>query len=932
MRSMKEEWSDSYLFGGNADFIEDLYDKYLENPQNVDPIYKKYFDSLQAQKGKVDVSQSAIKDKFIALTTHPDRVNSSGEISAFQANVWQLIDAYRKLGIEAANLDPLVRKTPVKPKALELTTYGLEIALENEFYVDTDVNTSPKMKLKDIIAKLDQVYSGNVSFEFEHISDIEERNWLRQYVEGNYQNYTLKDKEQIQLLQKLTEAEGLEKFIGTKYPGAKRFSLEGGDSLIPLLDRLINRSSQDGIKNIQIGMAHRGRLNTLVNIVGKPPQKIFAEFDGEYKSNKFVLNEDVKYHKGYKCNYKTPGGDVKLTLAYNPSHLEIINPVINGKVRALQDKLTENKESVLGVLIHGDSALIGLGTNQGILNMANTRAYGVHGMLHIVVNNQVGFTTSDIRDTRSSNNCTDIMKMVEAPVLHVNADDVLSVAFIVDLAVTYRLKYKKDIMINLVCFRRHGHQETDDPTLTQPLMYRLIKQHPGTRKIFADKLVTAGILSDNQVTDMIENYRTGLTRGEHINVNLMPAISWYDGVSLEAIEKAKANDVVATKVTKAVLDKVTNAITELPSPEFKAHNTVAKTIEARKQMGRGEKPLDYGMAENLAYGTLLNQGISVRLSGEDSGRGTFSHRHGVWHDVNRDDLADSGFIPLKRLENKSTLSLYDSVLNEECVLGFEYGYSTENLHDLVIWEAQFGDFANGAQVVIDQFITSAEAKWGTLSNLTMLLPHGYDGQGPEHSSARLERYLQLCAQNNIRVVIPSTAAQVFHLLRYKALSNWVKPLAILMSKRLLRLPEAMSDLTELENGSFQTVIANNGAPDTVSRVVVCTGQVYYDLLKSRVERKLEDKVALVRVEQLYPFPTDELKVELAKYSMAKEFVWVQEEPKNQGAWMQIRDYLDECIESKRFFCVARPESASPACGLTSMHVQELKQILTDTFK
>lgn len=931
MKNMTTRWADSYLFGGNADFMEELYDQYLIDPSSIDSSYKKYFDSLQQRDGILDVPQGHVKERFIAITEKPRFANLSGEISEAQASVWELVDAYRNLGVEAANLDPLVRVEPHKLKDLELKSYGLDNELDNEFYIDLDIKNSPKMKLKDIVTKLDRVYCGTVSFEFEHIANTTEREWLRSYAENKYLQYNLANEDKIQLLQKLVEADGFERYLSTKYPGAKRFSLEGGDSLIPLLDRIISVSAKHGIKDIQVGMAHRGRLNTLVNIAGKAPQKIFDEFDGNYKMGDFVLNGDVKYHKGYRCNYITKNGRVRLSLAYNPSHLEVVNPVINGKVRALQDKLNEKSESVLGILIHGDSALIGLGTNQGVFNMAGTRAYHVHGLLHIVVNNQVGFTTSDVRDTRTSRNCTDIAKMIESPILHVNADDVESLAFIADFAIDYRREFKKDVMLNLVCFRRHGHQETDDPTLTQPLMYRLIKIHPGTRKIFADRLIADNVLDLAKAEEMVEDYRLALNKGLHINADKMPSLPWYDTFDIKPVLLAKPSDKIDTRVSRKILEVITNGITELPSPSFKLHNTVAKVVEARKLMGSGKRPIDFGMAESLAYGSLLNQGVSIRITGEDSGRGTFSHRHGVWHDVNRSDLHDSGFIPLKRLENNSTLSLYDSVLNEECVLGFEYGYSTENLRDLVIWEAQFGDFANGAQVMIDQFVVSAEAKWGTLSNLTMLLPHGYDGQGPEHSSARVERFLQLSAQNNIRLAIPSTAAQLFHLIRDKALTNWIKPLVLFLSKRLLRLPEAMSNLDELIAGEFKMVIADDLAlASKVKKVIVCTGQVYYDLIKARANQKQDDLVAIIRLEQLYPFPSAELMTEILKYKKCEKFVWVQEEPKNQGAWLQIRDNLD-ALNVKPFTSVARPESASPACGLTSMHNAELQKILSDAF-
>ena len=947
---MVTQWNTSYLFGGNADFIEDLYDQYLIDPRSIDPKYKAYFDSLQDASNS-DVPQNEIKEKFVRLTEKPRAVSGGTEIDAAQIKVWQLIAAYRSLGVVCADLDPLKRSPLIKPKELELGTYGLEAALDVEFATDMDQpNSGSKLKLKDIVDKFDSIYCKKVGFEFEHMVVASERVWLRNYVETQYVKYQLSTAERTLLLQNLVEADGWERYLGTKYPGAKRFSLEGGDSLIPALDRLIRQSAKVGINDIHIGMAHRGRLNVLVNIAGKSPAKLFAEFDGNYKFADFVLSGDVKYHKGYKCNYVTDDGPIKITLAYNPSHLEVINPVLNGMVRARQDAAASNKAAILGVLIHGDSALIGLGTNQGVLNMAQTRAYNVEGMLHIVVNNQVGFTTSDTRDTRSSRYCTDIAKMIDAPIVHVNADDVDSVAFVMDLAVAYRTKFKKDIMLDLVCFRRHGHQETDDPTLTQPYMYSLIKQHPGTRKLFADKLIAANVVTDAQVNAMVEEYRLSLNKGEHPHKADLIALPWYaeNDINLAQTKAAKFNDKIATAIDQKMIKSITQIITELPSADFQLHPTVAKVVEARKLMGAGTKPLDFGMAEMLAYGSLLKAGINIRLTGEDSGRGTFSHRHAVWHDVRCQDVNESGYIPLTKCESpsrhpgvgrdpsKSKFRIYDSVLNEECVLGFEYGYSTERLHDLVIWEAQFGDFANGGQVMIDQFIASAEAKWGTLSPLTLLLPHGYDGQGPEHSSARIERFLQLCAQNNLQLAVPSTAAQMFHLLRRQALSAYLKPLAIFMSKRLLRYVDAMSDLNEVIQGSFQLVIADNLAKaSTVNKVLVCTGQVYYDLVKARAGAKLEAKIAIIRVEQLYPFPAEELHAELSKYAKCELFVWVQEEPKNQGAWVQLRENLDNTLAKSfakaksqpHFNVISRPEAAAPACGLTSMHNEELANII-----
>ena len=930
MSNMQAKWKNSYLFGGNADFVEELYDLYLEDPKSVEPKWQKYFDSIQ-DGAKKDISQNLIKEKFAIITSKPNFVSQGGDISDSQTKVWRLIEAYRTLGMEYANLDPLCRVGIKKPSELEIETYGIQNELENEFYVDLDISNSPKFKLKDIISRFDSIYCEQTGFEFAHITDLEEHAWLTKYVENKYLNFKLSSNEKIQLLQKLTEADGWERYLHTKYVGQKRFSLEGGDSLIPALDRIIRTGAKSGVSEVYIGMAHRGRLNTLVNIAGKTPQKIFDEFDSNYPHYDFITSGDVKYHKGYKCNYVTDNGVVKTVLAYNPSHLEVVNPIANGIVRSKQDT-SSNTAGILGVLVHGDSALIGLGTNQGVLNMSQTRGYSVGGMIHIVVNNQVGFTTSDIRDNRSSRYCTDIAKMIECPIVHVNGDDVESIAFIMDLAIEYRQKYKKDIFINMVCFRRHGHNEADDPSLTQPYMYSLIKKHPGTRKVYASKLVSEGVVTDSIVDTMADNYRLGLSRGEHINSQSMQALKWYDTFDTKQVLKASPDSKVKTSIDKDTIAKVALAVTTLPE-NFKPHPTVGRLIETRKLMARGEQAVDFGMAEMLVYGSLLTEGISVRMSGEDTCRGTFTHRQAVWHDYNRSDINDSGYYPLAQLENNSKLKMYDSVLNEECVLGFEYGYSTQSLKDLVIWEAQFGDFANGAQVIIDQFIVSGEVKWGTLSNLTMMLPHGYDGQGPEHSSARPERFLQLCAENNIRVVMPSTAAQMFHILRNQAMTNYIKPLVVFMSKRLLRYKDAMSPIDDFTSGEFKKIIPENLVKaDKVKRVIVCSGQVYYDFYNERARLKQESEVAIIRLEQLYPFPIEVLKQELAKYTKAAKFIWGQEEPYNQGSWLMIRDSLDDAISGIGKFSIAsRPRAAAPACGYSTIHTKEMTDLLASAF-
>lgn len=933
MQNMQQNWNSSYLFGGNGDFIEELYEIYLENPANVDTKWKQYFDSLQDGTTK-DVNHSDVKEKFAILTSNPLVGTGGGDVmNSSQTKVYGLINAFRTFGHKFAKLDPLERQSIQRPQELDYRTYGLTDAdLELEFYDDYNLSKAKQHKLKDILTRYESVYCTKIAFEMAHISNGDEREWLRSYIENKYTGYSLSAEAKKQILQKLTEAEGLEKYLHTKYVGQKRFSLEGGDTLIPVLDQIINQSALAGVNDICMGMAHRGRLNTLVNITGKAPQKLFDEFDGNYPTYDFVTSGDVKYHKGYACEYLTVNGNkVNVALAFNPSHLEVINPVVQGIVRAKQDRLATNKNSIMGILIHGDSALIGLGTNQAVFNMSLTRSYGGYGLIHIIVNNQVGFTTSRVSDNRSSRYCSDIAKMVESPIVHVNADDLRAVMFTCDMAVDYRQQFGKDFVIDLVCFRRHGHNEADDPTLTQPLMYAKVKQHPGTRSLFAKQLIAEGVIAEGDDVKLVEEYRAGLVAGEHVHKSKMIPLPRYN-FAIEQFINAKWDDKVDTTVSTDKLAELAEKVTRKPNDDsFKLHPTVTKLIDSRIAMASGKQPIDFGMAETLAYAAILDDGISVRISGEDAGRGTFSHRHAAWHNMNRQQLSEGIHIPLKNAQNKSWFAVYDSILNEEGVLGFEYGYSLENVHNLTMWEAQFGDFANGAQVMIDQFIVSGEAKWGNLSRLVMMLPHGFDGQGPEHSSARIERFLQLAGENNIVAAIPSTSAQMFHLLRRQAKSNYVKPLVVFMSKRLLRFKDAMSSIDEITSGVFLPVIGDNQAKASAKRVVVCTGQVYYDLVKARSERKLVDDIAIIRVEQLYPFPSDDLRAELAKYQSATELVWAQEEPYNQGAWLQIREDLDACLAnpSLRFVGVARPRAAAPACGTSTMHNQQLANLLTE---
>ncbi len=932
MQNMQQQWQMSYLFGANSDFIEELYEIYLEDPSRIDSKWRSYFDTLQEGVHK-DVSHQQVRDKFSQLTSQPQLVAGTSELANSQTRVYALIAAFRAWGHKFAKLDPLLRQELVRPYELDYCNYQLANELEQEFWDDYDLAVAQKAKLKDIIAKLEAIYCASCGFEYNYISELAEQEWLRSTIEKEYLNFTLTKAEQLRLLEQLTAAEGLEKYLHNKYVGQKRFSLEGGDTFIPLLDRMLERSALAGVSDVYLGMAHRGRLNTLVNIAGKTPEKLFAEFDGNYPQADFVTSGDVKYHKGYACEYITAAGHkIKTTLAYNPSHLEVVNPLIQGMVRAKQDLLTSNKSAVLGVLIHGDSALIGLGTNQGVFTMSRTRTYGGCGLLHIVINNQVGFTTSRVSDNRSSRYCTDIAKMIEAPVIHVNADDIRAVAFVTDLAVNFRQKFERDIVIDLVCFRRHGHNEADDPTLTQPLMYNKVKQHPGTRTLYARMLISEGIIQEGDEVKLFEDYRQGLVKGVHINQAKMLPLPRYS-FPIKDFLKARWDDKVASKISKSKLHKLAQIITDKPQdPEFKLHPTILRLIDNRIAMGEGKQPCDFGMAETLAYAAILDEGVGVRLSGEDAGRGTFSHRHAAWHNMNRQQLSVGIYLPLKNAENNSLLAIYDSILNEEAVLGFEYGYSLENINNLTIWEGQFGDFANGAQVIIDQFIVSGEAKWGNLSRLVLMLPHGFDGQGPEHSSARIERFLQLAAENNLVTVTPTTAAQIFHMLRRQAKTKYVKPLIVFLSKRLLRFKGAMSQVDDLCNGEFLPVIGDTDAGKKAHRVILCSGQVYYDLVQARSTAQQTDKVAIIRIEQLYPFPQELLVKELARYTNAKEFLWVQEEPYNQGPWLQIRDDLEACLSaSKRIIPLTRPRAAAPACGSPHLHQEQLSTLLSAAF-
>ncbi len=785
--------------------------------------------------------------------------------------------------------------------------------------------------LREIVNALQETYCRTIGAEYMHIVDSEQRSWFVQRLESVRGRPEFSPEIKSHLLERLTAAEGLEKYLGTKYPGTKRFGLEGGESLIPLLDEIIQRSGSYGTKEIVIGMAHRGRLNVLVNTFGKNPRDLFDEFEG--KKVEGLSSGDVKYHQGFSSNVMTPGGEIHLAMAFNPSHLEIVSPVVEGSVRARQDRRNDPVgDKVLPVTIHGDAAVAGQGVVMETFQMSQTRAYRTGGTIRIVVNNQVGFTTSKQEDARSTEYATDVAKMIQAPIFHVNADDPEAVLFVTQLAVDYRMQFKRDIVIDLICYRRRGHNEADEPSGTQPLMYQKIAKQRTTRELYADSLIQSKVLDDERVQAKIDEYRTALDNGLHVVKSLVKEpnkelfVDWrpYLGHAWTARHD--------TSFDLKTLQDLSNKLLQTPEG-FVVQRQVSKILEDRQKMGAGALAINWGYAETMAYATLLFEGHPVRISGQDVGRGTFSHRHAALH--NQKD--GSTYIPLQHLyEGQPRFDLYDSFLSEEAVLAFEYGYATTTPNALVVWEAQFGDFANGAQVVIDQFITSGEHKWGRLCGLTMLLPHGYEGQGPEHSSARLERYLQLCAEHNIQVCVPTTPAQVYHMLRRQAIRPLRKPLVALTPKSLLRHKLATSTLEELTQGSFQTVIPEIDPidPAKVERVIMCSGKVYYDLLdKRRAEGR--DDIAIVRIEQLYPFPEEDLAEALAPYQNVKHIIWCQEEPMNQGAWYCSQHHMRRVATAfkKELFLqyAGRDASAAPAVGYASMHAEQQEKLLQDAF-
>ena len=933
----------SYLFGGNAPYVEEMYESYLSNPGSVPDSWREYFDALQHVPA-ADGSNARDVPHLPVINAFAERAKQGGtrvivatgadsELGRKRTAVQQLIAAYRNVGARWADLDPLKRADRPPIAELEPSFYGFTDAdMETVFNVSNTFFGKESMPLRELINALRETYCGTIGVEYMYATEQAQKRWWQERLESARANPQLNAEQKKHVLERLTAAEGLERFLHTKYVGQKRFSLEGGESFIVSMDEIVQSAGKQGVQEIVIGMAHRGRLNVLVNTLGKMPSMLFAEFD--HTAPEELTAGDVKYHQGFSSDVSTAGGPVHLSLAFNPSHLEIVNPVVEGSVRARMDRRGDAEgDSVLPVLVHGDAAFAGQGVVMETLALAQTRGYYTGGTLHIVINNQIGFTTSDPRDTRSTLYCTDVVKMIDAPVLHVNGDDPEAVVLCTQLALDYRQQFNQDVVVDIVCFRKLGHNEQDTPMLTQPLMYKKIAAHPGTRKLYGDKLVTQQVLPADGPDAMVAAYRAAMDAGRHTVDQVLTNFKSKYAVDWSPFLSSKWTDAADTAIPLTEWKRLAERITTVPEG-FTVHTLVKNVLEHRAAMGRGEMNVDWGMGEHMAFASLVASGYPIRLSGEDCGRGTFVHRHAVLHDQKREKWDVGTYIPLQNVtDGQAPFIVIDSILSEEAVLGFEYGYASNDPNTLVIWEAQFGDFANGAQVLIDQFIASGEVKWGRVNGLTLMLPHGYEGQGPEHSSARLERFMQLAADTNMQIVQPTTASQIFHVLRRQMIRPLRKPLVIMTPKSLLRNKDATSPLAEFTSGGFQTVIPDSGdlKGDKVKRVLACSGKVYYDLVKKREEKGSHD-VAILRVEQLYPFPHKAFAAELKKYPNATEIVWCQDEPQNQGAWFFVQHYIHEnMVAGQKLGYAGRAASASPAVGYAHLHQEQQKALVDAAF-
>ena len=928
---MKELWGSSHISAGHAAYLEDLYETFIHDPDNLSKEWLDFFTSLPKHpNSNGEISHQKIIKEFKNLSRSKVISKTKKSVDERQGKVIRLIQSYRNRGHLKAKLDPLGMMERRVIEDLGIEFHGLSHEdLDQEFYTDTFTD-SKKLTLREILKRLEEIYCGNIGIECNHILDSNERRWFQKKFESKLKDYDFSKKQQLNIYERLNSAEGLAKYLSAKYPGMKRFGIDGAEALVPLIESVIQDCGSMGASQICFGMAHRGRLNLLVNVLGKLPSELFSAFDEDFELEG-ASTGDVKYHLGFSSNFETPGGEVHVSLFNNPSHLEIVDPVVVGSVRARQDRIGDKDRSkVVPVLLHGDASFSGQGVVMESLQMSQTRGFNVGGTIHIIVNNQIGFTTSNIQDSRSTDYSSDVAKIIQAPVIHVNGDDPEMVINAAKIACKYRNKFKKDIVIDLFCYRRRGHNEADDPSATQPLMYEKISKHPSVLSQYEDFLKEEGILTLEKAKKIKSDYRKSLEGGEVVakNLSINPNDElWFDW---EPHLDVKWWPKVKTSFNKKSFKELGQNIANVPKT-FNLGSQASKIFEDRKKMTSSEIPINWGYAEIMAYASLLKEGYPIRITGQDVRRGTFSHRHACVFD----SKTGMGYIPLSEIanQNDTRFDIYDSLLSEEAVLGFEYGYSATWPSGLTIWEAQFGDFVNGAQVVIDQFIVSAQHKWDRLSGLVMLLPHGYEGQGPEHSSARIERFLQLCASENIQVCVPSSPKQIFHLLRRQAIRKMRTPLIVISPKSLLRSPNAVSSLDDLTDGSFACVIDDKiKEPNKVKKAIMCSGKVFYELLQKRDEEKRDD-IALIRIEQLYPFPYDDLEEILTKYQNAKEFVWCQEEPLNQGAWFshrhRIQRVLDRLDNDKVVNLVSRPAAAAPAVGLMKLHLEQQKQVINE---
>lgn len=935
---LKKKRASSYLYAGNASFVEMLYEQYLSDPENLDPSWRRYFEQverMESGRGR-DVAHTSIQQVFAEMARkRPIRRPAPGappamrpDLAEKQAAVLRLIQSYRRIGHLRAEVDPIrLRDMPAVPE-LDLYFHGLSDGDRDSVFSAGDMEGPPMRTLAEIVHALKETYTGHLAVEYLHITDIQQKRWIERRLERTRSRPSYDRNRKIRLLRGLTAAEGLERHLHVTYTGQKRFSLEGAEGFIPLMDSLIGQAGKRSAREIALGMAHRGRLNVLVNIMGKMPRELFSEFEGgEIPIEVEVTAGDVKYHEGYSAGLRVGADEMHVALAFNPSHLEIIDPVVSGSVRARQDRRGDTgKQEALAVLIHGDASITGQGVVYETFNLVHTRGYNIGGTIHVVLNNRIGFTLSNPRDYRSTQYCTDIGKVVQAPIFHVNGDDPEALAFVAELALDFRSTFNRDVLINLICFRRHGHNEADEPSATQPMMYRKIGAHPGARTLYAQRLIKEGVLaSEDEAEAMASKYRNDLESNRRVAL--------YSGArrrdpylsDWSPFLKGKWTDPADTAIPEKDIVRLGVPLTKWPK-DFEPHPRVTRIMEDRRAMYQGTRPMDWGAAEVLAYASLLDAGYPVRLAGQDTARGTFFHRHAVLHNQRDGET----YAPLDHIrEDQAPFTVIDTIVSEEAVLGFEYGYATSSPNTLTIWEAQYGDFVNGAQVVIDQFLSSSEQKWGLLCGLVLMLPHGWEGQGPEHTSARLERFLQLCAHENMQVCQPTTPAQMFHLLRREIVRAYRKPLIIMSPKSMLRRKASFTGREELTRGGFRVVIGETEgvSPDTAKRVVLCSGKVYYDILEVRQELDVDD-IALVRLEQLYPFPYEQLKAEMRRYKRAKEVVWVQEEPMNQGAWYTVQHPVRECMKpDQSLYYAGRLPSAAPSGGHYRLHAERQRRLV-----